>query len=319
MILRADIIAALQRAGLDGPLLVAACYELEALPDIGGRSRESGSHRTIPDSNGPATAFKDEQTGLQSPDRTVVVGGPIHASSSVKAVARAALLTTPGLRPGARRVGGVLVECFNLGSGRCDPSNGYISEKTGLSERSVRRAIGQLEDAGLLQRRIHGGRHNTNAYDLKWDALAGMAQRAGNRAKPDSMGSTRTLVAAEPDARVRQNLNLKQIDRSVDVVRPLRASIGRRPNPRQREMLMVMPSTQMAVAFEEAVKKRVSDDVTARLVAHDRAELVRVYPMIPLDLWDQAYAVERQQRGTGWQVALDGVQWTGPPRTAVGG
>lgn len=61
-------------------------------------------------------------------------------------------------------------------SGYCWPSFQHTANRTGLTRRTVIRAIAELEQRGVLQRipRSSGGRHNTNDYRIIVDALREM-------------------------------------------------------------------------------------------------------------------------------------------------
>lgn len=183
------------------------------------------------------------QTRTQSPVSNVanpdsgaaLMGAATAAGGTPKAVARAALLMMPGLRPAARRVGARLIEHYNLATGRCDPSVVGIAAAEGLSERSTRRALAELQAMGLIQRAVHGaGRRN--AFAIAWGALRSQAAAAENgaRANPDSP-RTRTQESGNPDTRVRLNLR-----RNTN-----RISGGgtRRPDPKQRELMLPLPGT----------------------------------------------------------------------------
>jgi len=156
-----------------------------------------------------------------------MTGAATAAGGTTKAVGRAALLMMPGLRPAARRIGARLIEHHNLNSGRCDPSVAGMARQEGLSERSVRRALAQLEAAGLIGRHVHGsGRRN--AYRIDWAALQRGAAAAENGAAPGPIADrTRTLVSGNPDGRVRQNLRRNK---------PLDGEGGTSGDRRQREL-----------------------------------------------------------------------------------
>ncbi|MCE8520824.1 helix-turn-helix domain-containing protein [Ruegeria pomeroyi] len=84
------------------------------------------------------------------------------------------------LKPAAALVLHTLAWHHNHQTGRCDPSNATLCEETGLSERGVRDAIGQLKDAGIIkvtartQKSGRGHRNLTNRY-----TFAGGAKFAG--------------------------------------------------------------------------------------------------------------------------------------------
>ena len=81
-----------------------------------------------------------------------------------KVRAMAALASIPGLSPAEIKVALRLLDHFNCGTGRCDPSVGTIAEATGHDSRTVSRAIGQLEAHGLFHVTRRSGRHRSNSY-----------------------------------------------------------------------------------------------------------------------------------------------------------
>jgi len=134
-----------------------------------------------------------------------------RGASSRKTTARKGLLTTRRLRPCARQVGAALIERFNLKTGRCDAAVQTLADDAGYDQRSARRALAQLEAAGLFTRAVQAGRGHTNGYVPHWPALEALAveversigvARPGGAAKPDSENRTLQL---KPDGRVRQN------------------------------------------------------------------------------------------------------------------
>lgn len=131
---------------------------------------------------------------------------PSPHPDSRKAVARKGLLTTRRLAPCARQVGAALVERFNPTTSRCDASVKTLAGDAGYDLRSARRAIGQLEKAGLISRALQAGRGHTNSYTLQWEALASLAAEVEQamRVAPNTDSQNRTL-RSKPDGRVRQN------------------------------------------------------------------------------------------------------------------
>lgn len=196
-----------------------------------------------------------------------------------KGPARTALLMMAGLKPAARLVGAWLVDRCNLQTGRCDPSQGRLAADTGLSERSVRRAIAELIAAGLVRSVVHGSYGHRNAYVIEWAALAaaseaGQSGRAPERSawagakgrtailnEPDSNRSplpNRTLVASEADRGVRQTLRRKPDPESGDGGHPA-AAVGlgqskHSPDRRQGSLLLPLPGgrTKAETAFGAA-------------------------------------------------------------------
>lgn len=171
---------------------------------------------TAPESGFPAanadteSDFPAQQAGRLEVGSEAAEGQSDLSTSSRKAKARKGLLTTRRLRPCARQVGAVLVERYNLKSGRCDASVQRLADDAGYDIRSARRAIGQLERAGLFTRAPAVGRGHTNGYVPQWPALEALATEveqatgvaADRGGKADSENRT---PGGKPDGRVRQN------------------------------------------------------------------------------------------------------------------
>lgn len=270
---------------------------------------------------------RDRESGIEpaNPDSGVRVvheaaGAATAGSGSTKGTARAALLMRHGLTPAARKVGGHIIESFNLSTGRCFPSIETLRQASGLnSERSVRRALAELDAAGLVARRIHGA-GRANSYQPNWPALRAAATAAGNSAAEPNMNNpdsapTRTLSSAIPDERVRQNLRSK----------PIRESGGggrhraRGPDPRQREFLYPMPPAAKADAAYGAASTRLWQAISTHLKAQDAAYRDR-FIRISEHFLETATLAEMRHRGTGLLVLLKDIDAPrpvrGPPQAA---
>ena len=119
-------------------------------------------------------------------------------------------LLAANLSQGALKVGMALVWHFNTKTGRCDPSHKRLAEETGQTDRSVRRAIGELIGCGLVTQSRHGGGAFTNAYAIQWARLrklysAWLSEHGLAANTPDAdVLPPRTPVSATPDTSVHQ-------------------------------------------------------------------------------------------------------------------
>lgn len=95
-------------------------------------------------------------------------------------------ITSPGF-PGEPKERLVLAALFghaDIESGLAWPSLGLIAAETGVSPRTVQRAIDKLEDAGLVQR-LHGqgrrsrGRWEVNTYEVIGQRIAEVGEGRG--------------------------------------------------------------------------------------------------------------------------------------------
>jgi hypothetical protein len=235
------------------------------------------------------------------PDSTVIPGNPGELVAGtdirmapIKARAQSGLLACTWLKGAAKLVGERLVQHLNLKTGRCDPGIPGLAQHLHLDPRSVRRALAQLEAAGLLERAIHAGRGHSNGYRLDLEAMAALARPLG--AKPDSP-QMRTLESAKPDNRVRQNNRRKQ---SFQIPRD-------RPDPRQPQMLLPLPS-RSAVAVSSA-RRRIHADIADAAEAGDS---INVSTIGERD-WADADFAETRRKGDGLKLIRQRLS-TGPPR-----
>jgi len=222
------------------------------------------------------------------------VGGP------VKDRARRGLMLASQLKPATRAVGAVLIERFNLRSGRCDPGIGDIASKTGLSDRSVRRALADLDARGLIVRIVHGGMRHANAYRPDWEKLAALVDwpvaPAAKMNDPDS-GTTRTLLAADPDTGVRQNLP-RNLQASVRRVRPV--------VPDRRQGALLLPIPGKAQVAEASAQARLWSDVQAHFTPQGaRAFEAATLRLMEGGLGERAAEAEQVKRGDGLRMVLN--------------
>jgi hypothetical protein len=73
------------------------------------------------------------------------------------------IVADPDLPHRAVSVAYVLLDCHNGKTGRCDPSRGTISKRTGLSTRAVTTALTDLQNHKYFKR-TQRGRHRSNSY-----------------------------------------------------------------------------------------------------------------------------------------------------------
>jgi hypothetical protein len=222
--------------------------------------------------------------------------------------ARRALLLATGLAPLARQVGARLVEHCNLETGLCCPALTTIARDLGLFGRdplrSVRRAVAQLEAAGVLRRVLHGA-GRSNRFIISWDVLARLdgevtaATRRGATivANPDSQAAHRTIRSANPDSGVRQNIEIKQSP-SVPQERVVRARPRRTPDRRQGSLLFpIKGGADRAAAAEGQAEKRVWEAMHRTFGASETALAL----VLGLDgaVFDTAHREERDRPGAG--------------------
>jgi hypothetical protein len=290
MTFRTAFIVALRAAGVPDGLVLDALLAAEA-SERSRRAALRAARMNKPDSKLPVESGSSAAAaGPPAPVQSV--GGP------VKDRARRGLALAPELRPASRAVGAVLIERFNLGTGRCDPGVADIAAKAGLSTRSVRRALADLDERGLIVRVLHGGRRHANAYRPDWEALGRLGVWAAPKMNDADSGATRTLVAVDPDSRVRQNLqgNIKP---------PVRGERSKREPDRRQGVLMLPIAGRAAVAASSA-EGRLWSDVQAHFRPHGtRALEAATLRLLEGGLGERAIEAEQSKRGDGLRVVLN--------------
>ncbi|HEV7278407.1 MAG TPA: hypothetical protein VGN80_19170 [Devosiaceae bacterium] len=268
----------------------------------------------------PAPKMNEADSGV----RVVHVpmdGAATASGGGPKSVARAALLMMPGLSPAARKVGGRLIERYNLTSGRCDPSTAGLAEDLDLTMRSVRRAVAELVHAGLFRRVIHGGYSHRNAYVPTWAALRAAAvasEVAGPKMNEADSAPTRTLRSADPDERVRQNLRRKPIGESSGGGRHR----AKPPDSRQREFLYPVSGgggMAMGDAARGAAQSRVWAATHAHLKSLGKDSYVTLLSEVDDATLQRAVDAELRHRGSGLQALLIALNDPRAPPTAASG
>lgn len=287
MTFRTAFIVALRAVGVPDGLVLDALLAAEAA-ERARRAAARAAKLNDPDSKRPT------ESGFALPAATIPA--PVSVGGPLKDRARRGLMLASGIKPAAQAVGAALIERSNLTTGRCDPSIGRLAQDTGLSERSVRRAVGQLEARGMLVRVVHGGQRHANAYRLDWAALAGVP---GKMNEADS-GATRTLVSADPASRVRQNIQ-RNIKPPVGEERSKRAA-----PPDRRQGWLPLPIPGRAAVAASSAEGRVWSDVQA----HFRPQGAKVLEAATLRLMEgglgeRAIEAEQSKRGDGLRMVLN--------------
>jgi DNA-binding MarR family transcriptional regulator len=240
-----------------------------------------------------------EMSALTSPEM------PVKDWQGRKDIARAALAVAPGLSKSARRVGAVLVDAFNVKTGRCDPSMGAIADRLLIDEKTVRRAVQALCAAGLLVSALHAGKRHCNAFVPRWDRFAAVVRADGWAPKMNDadISAARAFSSREPDINARQNRIHKQ---------PL--FVGESP-PAQRELPLVRVfNGDRQEAAVSGAHRRILADIEAEAL---RSPGFNVSSLTDAD-WAAARLAESQKHGRGLELIKARLAH-GPPRAAVSG
>lgn len=188
----------------------------------------------------------DEETGPTSS----AGGGQSVTRRNVKAIARKALLVAPGLSSAVMKVAGELIERCNLETGACFPSSARLAKRTGLSERSVNRAIAHGAAAGFFTiGHLGNGTKRRRHFTLHWTIFCDIVQ--AYEAKDGK--KLKTLLSRYRDAGVR----IYQIGKPKKIQGV--APAGNRTRRAEPELLLPLPGRLVdprALADLEELGKR---------------------------------------------------------------
>ena len=110
-----------------------------------------------------------------------------------------ALLFDAKLSPMAMRVGALLIEHYNLKTGRCFPGWDRLTRILGCDRSTIARALKQLRVRGYMRHRRHAERGSASAYDPNWQLFR---QKAGAVEHAAMTGSPINQVAELPQERL---------------------------------------------------------------------------------------------------------------------
>lgn len=159
----------------------------------------------------------------------------------------------------------VLADCHNGETGQCNPSIGYISEKTGFSKRSVNYSISRMMGSGVIIRsdcHADNGRQRSNQYQI---VIGEGATDAGGRVQ-QMQGEGATDAPLEPVTRTSKKEPKEDSSDNFDEFwRNYPKRVGSNPKQPalkafQRAVREVPPETIIAAAFNFAI--RCSEDST---------------------------------------------------------
>jgi len=243
-----------------------------------------------------ADSRRAAESGSQSPGQGIVAS----PGAPVKGLARRGVMRALALTPAARAVSAFLIDAYNLDSGRCDWPVAEIARSCGLVGRSVRRAVAELEGAGLVRRVVHGGKRHTNAYRLEFAAMASLAPDLAAR-KMNDPDSGAAATRTHPDKNVRQNKI--EIHTSSSAERPA-SRAARQPDRRQGSFLLPIPGK--AAVAENAAQSRLWSDLHRHFKPHGPKALeAATLRLMDGGLAEKATAAEQSKRGDGLRVVLD--------------
>jgi len=165
----------------------------------------------------------------------------------------------------------------------------------------VRRAVAELEGAGLVRRVVHGGKRHTNAYRLEFAAMASLAPELATARKMNEADSGAAATRTHPDKNVRQNKI--EIHTSSSVERPV-SRAARQPDRRQGSFLLPIPGK--ASVAENAAQSRLWSDLHRHFQPHGPKALeAATLRLMDGGLAEKATAAEQSKRGEGLRVVLD--------------
>jgi len=234
-----------------------------------------------------------------------------------KDAAMRGLLLSRGVSKPAKTVGVHLIDCCALNKGVYEVGLATVSGRLQLSERSVRRAVAELDSLGLIARDVHAGRNHINGYRPDWEALARAASLPAKPARTGETGQTRPKVSANTESLSPTYSSVKKPQRVREV------------DHRQRQMPLPVVvqggkphASQGAIAREHA-NVRLGTAYRERLHQLGEAAGRELKGSVTAEDWESGVVAEMAKRGSGLQAMLDAgfIRWsaeTKPPSAATG-
>lgn len=95
-----------------------------------------------------------------------------------------------------------LADCHNGDSGRCDPTQAFMMEFTGLSNRSVSTAVMELERLGIIRRHTQTGSRSSYSFPERSEesSLPPVAEPVKEVHQPVNLPHPRSTFTSEPPA-----------------------------------------------------------------------------------------------------------------------
>src|SRR5581483_4195548 len=238
---------------------------------------------------------------------------PIEPLDSLLAIKIIGLM--PDLRPSDRRVAMLIIEHYRRRDGRCDPGIQRLSALLGLSTRTIMRALGRRERAGLIKRIRHGGYSHRNRYVPNWPRFAELCAAWNQRFKVGAKARMANLSPLERhlghvcgDGDVTQTYKAnryKQTDRDS------RGSKRGISPPTRGGRTATIASVASRSAAATAAERRLSDDLHRRFgsMPMTYAEIIQA---IDPDMLVAATQAEMKQRGAGINYIIRALKLVGP-------
>jgi hypothetical protein len=312
----AEVALAMDRAGCSQAQIIAVITEHER--ERRERLIERKCHRAVARALEPTVDLMVTAAAAnQATDGRIAASSLPSAESPERRymLAREGLERTSQLNATEARVALVILSHLNHKTGRCNPAQDTIAEVAKVSNRTVRRAIDRLGELGLFEVYLHGGGYHQNAYRPDFEAMIALARQekaarfgVGNKANPVN-------VASEPVAGGHQT---REINKNLShQYGAQRAKPPKRPDPRQREMLMVVPSGIRPAVAQSKARGRIHAAIADTSLQEGG---FNVSALSDAD-WAAADLAEVRKRGDGIRIIRERVAAIGtePPPMVVNG
>jgi DNA-binding Lrp family transcriptional regulator len=185
-------------------------------------------------------------------------------------------------------------------TGHCWPKQNEIAEETGLSPRTVRDCLGQLEEAGFIVRRARYSTGRMRMNDDIWVCFTEATLFAG-RTAADAVREADAALEADAAARARQEAPQRPARRAAQ------QTVKKQPIKKEESSLRSESSTEVDPRFADLMGDDYGDDdvvvtVVEEIIADEVERAVMAYNDACEDI--------------GWAVAL---KISGARRKAIGG
>jgi predicted transcriptional regulator len=220
-----------------------------------------------------------------------------------------------------KRVAGAIVDHFNRRTGQCDPSLDGIAELTGVSRRTVIRAISRLQMLGFIRRIRHGGHFHRNSYEPVWSRFVQVeaewnARRTARRARFSAakmspcQGQSRHLGGDIADTQTFPGNQLKETydvatlpqrpepSESLNDKKGSAREVNPRVNPGHRHSGPLLRTAQSCTAARDAAERRWNSELLNQYRS-EHSLYSRIVEAIDVKLSSSTTDAELRHRGSG--------------------
>lgn len=230
---------------------------------------------------------------------------PLDVTLALKAICLSEQLTNS-----EKRVACILLDHFNVQSGRCDPSVQSLALLAGISDRSVQRAGNKFVRLGMFDLERNGGTFSTNQYSPVW-AYFRAAEVTWSRRKQlirgryDHPGMSPAPRQIEPPGSDRAVTQTSSNNSSHKTSQGLSEERTTKNGPASHSIAMTgMLHVKRAAADRKEAQRRWDNELLKRC-SRDAVQYGKIVEAIDHDLSERATTAELAASGGGFRFLID--------------